>query len=172
MIQFASTATIPLAGAMQVSIADAGTSANVAIVRCYSMTFPARACIFAVTCAVLVAIGASFTVAGAWPVLIFSILQASVLARVWADLELHADDYEFVNIGDDFVQVDAMCRKRAQQWRFQRHWARAVWSDDCERLCLRSHGREVEIAAGAAKDDKLALYRHLGRLLGTARAMT
>jgi uncharacterized membrane protein len=167
----ASTPTIPLTGAMQVSIADAGTSANVVIVRRYSMTFAARACIFAVTCAVLVAIGASFTVvAGAWPVLIFSMLQAAVLARVWTELEWHADDYEFVNIGEDFVQVDAVCRKRAHQWRFQRHWARAVWSDDCERLCLRSHGREVEIAAGAAKDDKRAVYRHLGRLLGTARA--
>jgi uncharacterized membrane protein len=172
MNESSSTATISLAGAIQVSIADAGTSANVAIVRNYSLTFLARACIFAVTCAALVAIGASFAVAaGAWPVLIFSMLQAALLARVWAELELHADDYEFVNVGEDFVEVDAMCRKRARKWRFQRHWARAVWSADSERLCLRSHGREVEIAAGAAKDDKLALYRHLGRLLGTARAM-
>src|SRR3982751_1870364 len=110
MNQSQSIPTIPLIGAIQVSIADAGTSANVAIVRCYSLTFLARACIFALTCAALVAIGASFVVvSGAWPIMIFSMLQAAVLARVWAELELHADDYEFVNVGEDFVEVDAMC---------------------------------------------------------------
>jgi uncharacterized membrane protein len=161
----------PLAGALQITIADAGRVGNIAIVRCYSLSFFARACIFVATCIALMAIGALFTVAaGAWPVLIFCMLQAAVLARIWTELELHADDHEYVSIDNDAVQVDALCRKRAQQCRFQRHWARAVWSDELERLCVRSHGREIEIAAGASKDDKLAVYRHLGRLLGTARA--
>src|SRR3982074_2538439 len=99
MVHSLSHSIAPLIGAIQVNIADAGPVANVAIVRCYSTTFHARACVFAVSCCVLIGIGALFTIAaGAWPVFIFSMLQAALLARIWSELELHADDREFVTI--------------------------------------------------------------------------
>lgn len=160
-----------LVGAIEITIGNSGRRGNIAIVRCYSTTFQMRAWLFATSAIALIAIGALFTVtAGAWPILLFCMLQALLLGHVWAELEMHADDREFVRVDDDSIQVDTVWRKCARQCRLQRYWARAVWAEDTQRLSLRSHGREVEIAAGARKEDKLALYEHLGRLIGTARA--
>src|SRR3954462_8615382 len=114
MVDSFSSSIAPLTGAIQVNIADAGRNANVAIVRCYSTSFRARACVFAASCLVLIGIGAFFTIAGAWPVFIFSMLQAALLARIWSELELHADDRDFVTIEDEAVEFEAVCRKRAK----------------------------------------------------------
>lgn len=160
-----------LIGAVRVSIAAAGSHSTVAIVRSYSVTFRTRACLFLMITALLLVTGALFALAGAWPVLLFCGLQTSLLACVWAELELHADDHELVSIDDDSIRFDAVHRRQLEHCRWQRHWARATWSEERERLCVRSHGREIEIAAGASRQDKLALYRHLGGLIGTARAV-
>lgn len=171
MDRFHSVELPQLIGAIRITTAPAGTRGHIEIVRCYSTTFLFRASAFGLSSIVLVSTGALFAVAaGAWPVLVFCMLQAAVLARAWAELELHADDREFVSIDDVCVHVDAVRRQKVRQCRLQRYWSRVTWAEDANRLCLRSHGREVEIAAGALKEDKRALYGYLRSMLGTAAA--
>ena len=107
----------------------------------------------------LLAIG--FTVIGAWPVLIFALIELYVVYCCFNQLLRHAWDYERLTIDGDKVRVMQHEPGHDQQVEFSSYWARVVMECDadgsCRRLALVSHGREVEFGRLMNGEERMVL---------------
>ena len=113
-------------------------------------------------------VGTAWTAIGAWPVLPFAGLEALCLAGAWMFISWHADDYEYVVIGEGRVAIDLRRGRRIERHAFQIPWTRVVLEQEeagrC-RVALQSGGHEVEVGVWLAPDRRgefaEALRRHL-----------
>ena len=94
-------------------------------------------------------------VIGAWPVLPFAGLEAVCLAGAWTYISWHADDYEYVVIGDGRVAVDLRRGTKIERHAFQSPWTRVVTEQEEAGRCrvrLQSAGRDVEVGVWLPPD--------------------
>lgn len=113
-------------------------------------------------------VGSAWTVIGAWPVLPFAGLEALCLAGAWMFISWHADDYEYVVIGEGRVSIDLRRGRRIERHAFQSSWTRVVLEQveaRRSRVVLQSGGREVEVGVWLPSDRRgefaETLRRHL-----------
>jgi uncharacterized membrane protein len=100
-------------------------------------------------------VGTAWAMIGAWPVLPFAGLEALCLAGAWMLISWHADDYEYVVIGEGRVAIDVRRGRRIERHAFQIPWTRVVLEQEeagrC-RVSLLSAGRGVEVGVWLPPD--------------------
>jgi uncharacterized membrane protein len=116
----------------------------------------------------LVAVG--FVLAGAWPVFPFAGIECLALLLAYSWLQRHDSDYELIAVSGDDVVVETRFGGKVERSRLNRYWARVIIEEKPARrvrVCLRSHGREVEFGRLLADDAKITTARQLrSRLSG------
>lgn len=114
-------------------------------------------------------IGIMFTLAGAWVVLPFAVIQIVAVGFLCRWLYRHVDDCELVLIEPERVRVIKRHGRRTSQHDFARHWVRARVDRDGDgtngRLRIGSHGRFVNLADEVNEADRLLVARELVGLL-------
>lgn len=136
-----------------------------------SLSARGRTVLFVALAATAAALAAIFWLTGAWPVVAFFLLELATVGAVLCRVSRSADDCETITLDDDRLWVVARRANRETRHEFQRYWARACLTPQHggwrpSRLCLRSHGRELEIGTDLQETQRRALARVLGRLVG------
>lgn len=102
----------------------------------------------------------AFLLAGAWLVLPFAGLEMLVLAAVFHAVVSRSGTCEAVSITGDQV----VCDVAGQRVAFHRYWVRVRTQPD-GLVCLRSHGREVQLGRFSGEEDRQALAAALSSRL-------
>jgi uncharacterized membrane protein len=106
-----------------------------------------------------VAIG--FAALGYWLILPFAGLEIGLLAWALEAMRKREGDYETLTIDGDRVLLEWREGKRRERREMNRHWVRVLC--DCTppgrncHLCLRSHGREMEVGHYLSDEARLQL---------------
>lgn len=113
-------------------------------------------------------LGLAFVVAGAWPVLPWSLVEIGVLGAAFVCLERRARDWERLTVQGDRVIVEHVRGGRVERREWSRYWLRvdAVPARDGvpAHLVLRSAGEECEFGAAlcaGARGEAVARLRSL-----------
>jgi uncharacterized membrane protein len=125
---------------------------------------------FCLVAAVSLTLGIGFVVAGAWPVLPYSLLEVTVLAVAFACLERRARDWERLTVEGERVIVERVQGGRLDRREWNRRWLRVETTagDDGRpaRMLLCSAGQAWEFGASLAAEQRTEVARHLRRLTG------
>ena len=115
----------------------------------------------------LVATG--FAAAGAWLIIPFAGIEiAGLAAASWLILR-RSGDFERLAVRGDRVMFEIRERGRAQQFEFNRCWAKVI-SSGAGNVALRSHGREVAIGRYCGEESRRLLVRELRSRLAGVRS--
>jgi len=79
---------------------------------------------FGLLASVSLGLGAGFVVAGAWPVLPWSLVEVTVLAVAFACMARRAGDWERLTVDGDRVIVERGRGGRIERCEWNRHWLR------------------------------------------------
>ena len=112
------------------------------------------------------------TLAGAWPVLPFALLQIVIAGVLCRWFYRHLDDCELVAIDEERVCVVRRFGKAVSRHEFPRAWARLrreAGADGSPRLLIGSHGKYVSLAEGVNEADRATIARELEALLHARR---
>ena len=122
-----------------------------------------------------------FAVAGAWPVLPYSMLEVGVLAGAFAWVERRSRDWERLTVAGDRVFVERAVGGRFSMREWNRAWLRVevagtsagganraprVFPRRDARLVLRYAGEAIEFGAALPPDERVRVARSLRRLTG------
>lgn len=150
---------------------DAATGENIVVLKpnC-SLSRPQAVALLAACALLMGGIGLVFAALGAWLVLPFSGLEWLLLAYCLRWSRIQSAQREVITISDAVVSVEQSLI--AQTIKFQRAWVTVQWVESTiprhpSRLCLRLHGKEVEIGRFLVESERLALAKELRRLLGS-----
>jgi uncharacterized membrane protein len=108
-------------------------------------------------------LGLVFAIAGAWPVLPWSLIEVSVLAVAFACLERRAREWERLTVQGDSVIVERARGGTLERRVLRRHWLRVESEPAC--MLLRSGGEACEFGAALPADARGELATRLRRLL-------
>jgi uncharacterized membrane protein len=130
--------------------------------------------VFAALAGASLALATAFAVAGAWPVLAYSLLEVGVLACAFAWWDRHAEDWERLVIAGDSVIVERSRGRKRERREFDRHRLRVEveqgadqgWPGRAPRVMLRGGGAACEFGHALPAAEKLAVARELRRLTG------
>lgn len=130
-----------------------------------SLTPAGSLCVIAVISLLTLALAIPLTFIGAWPVLIFALLELYALYCGFNQFLRHAWDYERLTIDGDKVMIVQHELGHDLQVELNSYWSRVVMECDpdgsCRRLALVSHGHEVEFGRHMNGDERLQLGRQL-----------
>ena len=129
---------------------------------------------FAALATASLALATAFAVAGAWPVLVYSLLEIGVLACAFAWWDRHAEDWERLVIAGDSVIVERRTGRKRERREFDRHRLRVEVVDGVERagsaraprVWLRGGDAAWEFGHALPAAERLAVARELRRLTG------
>ena len=120
-------------------------------------------------CAVCLAGGAVFLVAGAWPVTGFFGLDAALIYIAFRANYRWARTRETLRLTEDALVVERVDPAgRVERWLFQPGWLR-VDAPNSGSLVLSSHGRHLAIGAFLTPDERTDLARALNEALARCR---
>lgn len=109
---------------------------------------------------------------GAWPVAPYLLFQFVLLGGVvWALRRRAAGTREVITLDEDRLHIERCAGRRTELIELSRYWARVVlqparYHGHASRLLLRSHGREIEIGAALAEEQRRRLARNLKLAVG------
>lgn len=107
---------------------------------------------------------------GAWPVLPFAGAELVGLFLCFRHVWRHAGDYERLTMDDDKVVLETHQPGRDQHVELSGYWGQILMEcmpdGYCERLALRSHGREIEFGRFLTSEERLELGQKLKSRLG------
>jgi len=130
-----------------------------------SLTPAGSLCVVSIISLFTLVLAIGFTLIGAWPVLIFAIIELYVVYCCFNELLRHAWDYEQLTIDGDKVMVVQHEPGHDTQVELNSYWAHVVMECDrdgsCRRLALASHGREVEFGRYMSGDERMVLGQQL-----------
>lgn len=111
-------------------------------------------------------IAIAFALKGAWLILPFAGLEMLVLGIALYVVARRTTDWQEISIDAD--QVDIVERDSGQAQSFQRAWVRVIHEvapvrGHPSRLCIRSHGRSVEVGRCLNEEEKRYLAEQLNR---------
>ena len=130
---------------------------------------------FAALAGASLAVATVFAVAGAWPVLAYSLLEVGALACAFAWWDRHAEDWERLVVAGDTVIVERRTGSKRERRDFDRHRLRveivsvdqaAGWSGQAPRVVLRGGDAACEFGHALPAAERLAVARELRRLTG------
>ena len=131
-----------------------------------SLSSSGRRLVFVFILAVTLGIATVFSIVwGAWPIMPFAGLEMTVLYFAFRYMDRHAADYERITIHGGLVAVELREGALVNRLELSRYWAKIVCDEDCTRLALRSHGREIEVGRHLCAEQRLAMARELEREL-------
>lgn len=117
--------------------------------------------------------GLAFLFIGAWPVTLFMGLHILALLAAFAYVERHTSDFERLTLANDRLILDTHTPDEDSHLEFNGHWVQvdlqAASVGGGNRLCLRSHGKEVPFGRLMSDDERLAVSRELRRRLARLR---
>ena len=123
--------------------------------------------VFAALATASLALATVFAVAGAWPVLAYSLLEVGVLACAFAWWDRHAEDWERLVIAGDCVIVERRSGRKRERREFDRHRLRVdVERGVAPRVVLRGGDAACEFGHALPAAERLAVARELRRLTG------
>jgi uncharacterized membrane protein len=115
------------------------------------------------------ALGVAFVVAGAWPVLPWSLVEVSVLGVAFAYLDRRARDWERLTVQGDSVVVERMRGGRLVRSEWSRYWLRVETQPAHEggpmRVLLRSGREACEFGEELSVEARGEVVTRLRRLL-------
>lgn len=113
--------------------------------------------------------GVAFLLIGAWPVTLFMGLHILALLAAFVCVERHAGDFERLTLTDHRLILDRHTPGSDQHFEFNGCWVQVdlqtLSIGGGNRLCLRSHGKEVPFGYLLSDDERLAVSRELRRRL-------
>ena len=115
-------------------------------------------------------IATGFAVAGAWLVLPFAGVEIAALVTAACMILRRAGDFERLAFQGDRILVEVRERGLARQFEFHRGWAQLV-TGITGSVCLRSHGRMVEIGRYCSEEHRRVLACELRSRLGSKRIL-
>ena len=134
--------------------------------------------VFAALATASLALATVFAVAGAWPVLAYSLLEVGALACAFAWWDRHAEDWERLVIAGDSVIVERHVGRKTERREFDRHRLRVEivqsvdegrdpgWSPHVLRVVLRGGDAACEFGHALPAAERLAVARQLRKLTG------
>ncbi len=135
-----------------------------------SLGRPARWRVFGSLAAVSLVLAFAFAANGAWPVLMYSVLEIGVLGVAFVHLERHAGDWERLTIAGDRVVVEQAVSGRRDRREFNRHWLRVEVDPPAfgrsPRVTLRGGGTTWEFGNALPVSERMAVARQLRALTG------
>ncbi len=116
------------------------------------------------------AIGVWFTLAGAWMILPFTMLEILIVGLLCGWIYRHRDDCELITVEADRIHILKREGNGASRYDFPRYWARVhldrrSGSASPTRLRIGSHGRYVALGEHINDADRVLLAQELTRLL-------
>jgi uncharacterized membrane protein len=125
---------------------------------------------FCMVAATSLALGAAFVVAGAWPVLPWSLVEIGALGVAFVCLERRAGEWERLIVQGDRVIVERVRGGAVVRREWSRYWLRVDTAPGRHggplRVMLRSAGEECEFGAALADDERRDVASRLRRLTG------
>lgn len=133
-----------------------------------SLTTGQRWSLFACLASFSLGLGLLFVLAGAWPVLPYSILEIGVLGWAFVCWERRAGDCERLAISGDRLIHDRVRRGRRERREYNRLWVNVSVDEGGRgpRVALRYAGEAVEIGGLLPGGERLDLVRELRQRLG------
>jgi len=122
---------------------------------------------FGLAAAASFAVALAFVVAGAWPVLPYSVLEIALLGVAFAWVERRAGEWERVTVAGDRVIVERAGQGRHERREFNRWWLRVELDDVRARepqLRLRYAGESVDFGKALPPARRVEVARALKRL--------
>ncbi|QXP90296.1 DUF2244 domain-containing protein [Methylococcus capsulatus] len=115
---------------------------------------------------VLVSIGSAFAFLGCWFVLPFAGAEWLVLAYCFSLAFRQSAVREVITVTDADVMLERGIRGPDETYRFRRAWLGVSLDGPAaaghpSRLCLKRHGRKIEIGRFLVESEREALYREL-----------
>ncbi|QXP82889.1 DUF2244 domain-containing protein [Methylococcus sp. Mc7] len=119
---------------------------------------------------VLASIGSAFAFIGCWFVLPFAGAEWLVLAYCFSLAFRQSAVREVITVTDADVMLERGIRGPEQTYRFRRAWLGVSLDGPAaaghpSRLCLKRHGRKIEIGRFLVESEREALYRELKKEL-------
>lgn len=156
-----------------VSVCGTTSSEHYSITARPNSSLARGGCVFVFAIITLLTLGLAFifTMLGAWPVLLFAIVELCTLAWAFHVVLYHARDYERLTINGNNIVLEQHEPDLDQRVELNAYWVRLILDcmpdGDCRHLALRSHGREIEFGHYLSSEERLALAQQLrGRLGG------
>lgn len=123
---------------------------------------------FAALAGVSLVVALAFTVAGAWPVLPFSLLELAGLAVAFLIIERRARRWQRLTVAGDRVIVENGAPGRSDLREFNRRWLRVEVEERGfarqPRLTLRFAGEAMEFGQALSPERRVELAKALRRL--------
>jgi uncharacterized membrane protein len=112
------------------------------------------------------AVGSLWAWKGAWPVLVFVLIEVGGILSAVLAWSRHAGDYERIVFDRDRLIVEVCERGRLDRHEFNRHWSRLVTATGSTlRLAVRCHNQEVEVGRHLDEARRHGLAAELGKSL-------
>ena len=110
----------------------------------------------------------AFALKGAWLILPFAGLEMLVLGAALYSVARRSTNWQEISVEGDRVEFLERDAGQEQAQSFQRAWVRVIHElapikGHPSRLCIRSHGRSVEIGRCLNEDEKRYLAEQLNR---------
>ena len=135
----------------------------------HSWSWRANVLFLSILMAVSMTIAIGFLLAGAWVVLLFSVIEMTVVALCIHHCVKQCTRQEVITISDFEVKIQQGIKKPSREQTFTRMWAkwfvqkpRHPW--DPVSLVIRSRGEELEIGSFLNRSDKRDLVSELKRV--------
>jgi len=126
--------------------------------------------VFGALAAVSLVLALVFAARGAWPVLVYSLLEIGVLGAAFVHLERHAGDWERLTIAGDRVVIEQAVSGKRDRREFNRHWLRVEVEPPAfgrsPRVTLRGGGTTWEFGNALPVSERMAVARQLRTLTG------
>jgi uncharacterized membrane protein len=125
---------------------------------------------FGMLAVVSLALGLTFVIVGAWPVLPWSLVEIVALGVAFGVLERRAGDYERLTVEGERVIVERVRAGRRVRREWNRRWLRVETAADGAggpvRLLLHGAGPACEFGALLPEDVRGEVARRLRRITG------
>lgn len=115
-------------------------------------------------------IGIGFALVGAWMILPYSLLEISVLSACIYVVVQKCNLQEVITVREHEVTIAKGIRVPNKTWKYQRLWAkflvtpaRRPWHEP--RICITSHGEELELGSFLTEEEKQTLVQCLKRVV-------
>lgn len=135
-----------------------------------SLSLVGTLCVFSIIALISLILTFVFVLIGAWPVLPFAGAELVALGYSFYHVLHHASDFERLTIDDDKIIVEMHELGLDKRIELSGYWARVVLDcmpdGYCQRLALRSHGREIEFGRHMTSEERLKLAQQLKPRLG------
>jgi uncharacterized membrane protein len=121
---------------------------------------------FSLVILVSVVIALRFWLLGAWIVMPLMLMELSVLGTAFYLVQKASRNVETIDLSDNLLRVTRKFRSVVDEWQFQPYWVQVILRADHiswypTHLCLRSHGKVVEIGTCLTDEEREELSESL-----------